>query len=91
MDNIKVTVNIQGRMCSMNVKPKEEWALREAARMINDKIAEYRQKFGKADPIDLLMITAIQFTASLIEINNVEPIITRLREMSQKLDEVVKE
>jgi cell division protein ZapA (FtsZ GTPase activity inhibitor) len=89
--NIKVTVNIQGRVCSMNVKPEEERALREAARQINDKIAEYKQRFAKADPFDLLAITAIQFVAAFIESSNVDPIIARLSEVNLKLNEFIKE
>jgi cell division protein ZapA (FtsZ GTPase activity inhibitor) len=90
-NNIKITVSIQGRVCSMNVKPEEEWALREAARKINDKIAEYKRRFAKADPYDLLALTAMQFVAASIENGDIDPIIARLGEVNLKLNEFIKE
>jgi cell division protein ZapA (FtsZ GTPase activity inhibitor) len=91
MDTIKVVVYIQGRPCPMHVDPREEWALREAGRLINNKIADYKRKHGNADPSDLLAITAIQFTASLVEIEKAESIVDRLREESRRLDEIIEE
>jgi cell division protein ZapA len=93
-DKFTMKVTIAGRVCPMTVPRAEEGVIREAARMINDKIAQYREKHAKADPFDLLSITAIQFTMELIaalQANNVEPVLACIREVNRKLDKLVKE
>ncbi|MDR2130538.1 MAG: cell division protein ZapA [Odoribacteraceae bacterium] len=88
MFTMKVT--IAGRVYPMTVPRAEEGVIREAARMINNKIAQYKEKHAQADPFDLLSITAVQFTVELIAaLQNVEPILEGIRKVNRKLDEFV--
>jgi len=93
-DKLTITLNIAGRPCVLTIEREEEEAIRKAAQLINGKIAKYREKYATADPMDFLVVTALQFTVKLLEAekrNDVEPVLDEVKRISSRLDEVVKE
>ncbi len=93
-DKLTITLNIAGRPCVLTIEREEEEAIRKAAQLINSKIAKYREKYANADPVDFLAVTALQFTVKMLEAekqNDIEPVLDRVREMSSRLDGIVKE
>ncbi|WP_065218543.1 MULTISPECIES: cell division protein ZapA [Butyricimonas] len=93
-DKLTITLNIAGRSCVLTIEREEEEAIRKAAQLINSKIAKYREKYANADPIDFLAVTALQFTVKMLEAekqNNIESVLDRVREISGRLDGIVKE
>lgn len=89
-----MTLSIGGLKCSVTEPRTEEWIFREATRMINDKIARYREKHVQMDPYRLLAYVTIDLTTSLIEekrSNDVEPLLERVREINRRLGSVLKE
>ena len=93
-DKLTITLNIAGRSCVLTIEREEEEAIRKAAQLINSKIAKYREKYANADPVDFLAVTALQFTVKMLEAekqNDIEPVLDRVREMSKRLDGIVKE
>ena len=78
----------------MTVPRTEEEVIRKAARMINDRITEYRKKHASADPLVLLSATTIQFVEELIvarQLNDVNPILEKIQRINQELGEILKE
>ena len=93
-DKLTITLNIAGRSCVLTIEREEEEAIRKAAQLINSKIAKYREKYANADPIDFLAVTALQFTVKMLEAekqNNIESVLDRVKEISGRLDGIVKE
>lgn len=93
-DKFTINVNIAGRPCALTIEREEEEIVREAVRMINGKISQYRVKYANADPMDFLAVTALQFTIKMLEAerqNNIEPLLNRLDNTNKRLDEFVKE
>ena len=93
-DKLTITLNIAGRPCVLTIEREEEEEIRKAAQLINSKIAKYREKYANADPIDFLAVTALQFTVKMLEAekqNNIESVLDRVREISGRLDGIVKE
>ena len=93
-DKLTITLNIAGRPCVLTIEREEEEGIRKAAQLINSKIAKYREKYANADPVDFLAVTALQFTVKMLEAekqNDIEPVLDRVREMSSRLDGIVKE
>lgn len=48
-DKFLLTLKVDGRNYPLNIKRTEEEAFRAAAKMINNKINEYRATFGSAN------------------------------------------
>ena len=98
-DKLTIKVNIVGRTYSLTIKKEEEESLRKATQLINSKISQYREKHASADPIDLLAVTAVQFTVELLEAekkemektNAIESIIEEVKKVNKRLDTFVKE
>lgn len=58
MDIIPLTINIAGRNYPMKVAVHDEALVRQAAQLVNEQLADYRQKFNIQDNQDLLAIIA---------------------------------
>ncbi|MBS1487242.1 MAG: cell division protein ZapA [Bacteroidetes bacterium] len=58
MDELSVKIKIADREYPMRVKRTEEERVRAAGKTINDKIKNYREKFGIDDKQDLLAMVA---------------------------------
>ncbi len=93
-DKLTIKLNIAGRPCPLVIEREEEEEIRKAAQLINSKIAKYREKYANMDPMDLLTVTALQFTVKMLEAekrNDTEPILDEVQRISAKLDAVLKE
>lgn len=58
MDKLSIKIKIADREYPMKVLAKEEESIRNAGRLINQKIKDYREKFGIDDNQDLLAMVA---------------------------------
>jgi cell division protein ZapA len=58
MDELSVKIKIADREYPMKVKRLEEERVRAAGKIINEKIKQYRDKFGIDDKQDLLAMVA---------------------------------
>ena len=93
-DKFPINVIIAGKSCNLTIEREEEEIVREAAKLINGKISQYRGRYATADPVDFLAVTALQFTIKMLEAerrNDVAPVLNRLEETNKRLDEFVKE
>lgn len=66
-DLLNISVNIAGRSYRMRVPPKEEKVVRDAANMINDKIAEYQQAYDASDRQDYLAMVTLLYTTEYLK------------------------
>lgn len=69
MSEISIKIKIGERIYPMKVKEEDEARIREASKIINDRIAKYMNKFGIGDKQDLLAMVAFD---CLIEKSSVE-------------------
>lgn len=93
-DKFTINVNIAGRPCNLTIARDEEEIVRQAARMINEKVNLYRGKYANADPMDFLAVTALQLGIKVLEAekrNDISSILERLQEANKRLEEFVKE
>jgi len=58
MDQLSIKVKIADREYPLKVKLHEEERIRLAAKMLNEKVKQFRDLFGKDDKVDLLAMTA---------------------------------
>ncbi len=82
--NIKVT--IAGRPYRLNVKQKEEEAVRKAANYVNETILEYSKAFEYKDHQDLFAMIALQTSANSIRLEEEKSF--RNKDLEVKLSEI---
>ncbi len=67
MEKFSISVKIAERSYRMTIDPEEEEAVRKAAKLINEKIKQYAEKYAFNDMQDLLSMIAIQFATNSIK------------------------
>jgi len=98
-EKLTIKVNIAGRTCSLTIEKNEEECIRKASQLINSKISQYREKYANADPMDFLILTALQFTVKLLEVeksekekqDNIESLFEEVEKANKRLDVFVRE
>lgn len=91
-DKFSIRVNVADRYYPLKIDRSDEEKIRKAARMINEKVVQYKSRYTDKDKDlqDFLAMAALQFVIKLIERENhfeVAPIVDELNELDEWLDE----
>lgn len=70
LDELSIKVNIADRFYPLVLKPEEEEQVRNAARLINEKLKTLQQEFSVKDKQDMLAMTALELATQLIAIKS---------------------
>lgn len=84
MDLLSIKIKIGDREYPMKVKPDEEARVRNAGKLINEKLRAYREQFGIDDKEDLLAMVA--FDSMVAKLKNEEEILTIDTTADSKID-----
>ncbi|HAN79757.1 MAG TPA: cell division protein ZapA [Bacteroidales bacterium] len=66
-DKLSIKVNIADRYYPLKVERNDEEKIRKAARLINDKVLQYRQRFSDKDLVDFMAMASLQFVTKVLE------------------------
>ncbi len=66
MEELSINISIADRPYKLSVKRSDEEAVREAARIINDRIKDYARAYAYNDKQDLLAMAALQYTVAAV-------------------------
>lgn len=91
-DKLSIRVNVAERFYPLKIERKDEEKIRRAARMINEKVLQYKQRYTDKDLQDFLAMVALQFVIKLIDLEDnldEEPLWQDLRELEQQLDDFI--
>jgi len=66
-DKLSIRLNIGDKYYPMRINRDEEELIRKAAKIISDKLTQYRKKYAERDVVDLLAMTALQYTKDFLE------------------------
>lgn len=86
-DKLSIRVNVADRYYPLKIDRNDEEKIRKAARLINDKVIQYKQKYNDKDLQDFLAMAALQFVIKMLESENrfdVSPIIEELNELDEQ-------
>ncbi len=91
-DKLSIRVNVADRYYPLKVERENEERIRKAARMINEKVLQYKQRYTDKDVQDFLAMAALQYVIKLTEEeekleNDYLP--DALRELIQKIEKVL--
>ncbi len=80
-DKLSIRINIADRYYPLRIDREDEEKIRKAARTINEKVLQYKQKYSDKDTQDFLAMAALQFVIKLID--GEEPV--RENELHEKI------
>ena len=93
-DKLSIRVNVADRYYPLKVERENEEKIRKAARMINEKVLQYKQRYSDKDVQDFLAMAALQYVIKLTEeedkLNN-DQFPGALKELIGKIDAVLDE
>jgi cell division protein ZapA len=93
-DKLSIRVNVADRYYPLKIGRDEEERIRKAARLINEKVLQYKQKYVDKDIQDFLAMAALQYVIQLLEANKLvdeSDVSYNIREISEKIDSVLTE
>jgi cell division protein ZapA len=73
-DKLSIKVNVADRYYPLKIERRDEEKIRKAARLINEKVLQYKQRYVDKDSQDFMAMAALQF-------------VTRIMEMEEKQDD----
>lgn len=93
-DKLSIRVNVADRYYPLRVDPSDEERIRKAARLINDKVLQYKQRYNDKDVQDFLAMAALQFVIKVLEgeeSQDATPLINAISLLDQKLEKLLTE
>lgn len=66
-DKLSIKVNVADRYYPLKIERKDEERIRRAARVINEKILQYKKRYIDKDIQDFLAMAALQFVTRVLE------------------------
>lgn len=93
-DKLSIRVNVADRYYPLKVDPENEEKIRKAARMINEKVLQYKQRYTDKDVQDFLAMASLQYVVKLTEEEEKagnDNLPAALNEMIRKIDSVLQE
>ncbi len=91
-DKLSIRVNVAERFYPLKISRADEEKIRKAARMINEKVLQYKQRYTDKDLQDFLAMASLQFVIKLIECEektDVAPIWEQLKDLEQELGDYI--
>jgi cell division protein ZapA (FtsZ GTPase activity inhibitor) len=92
-DKLSIKVNVADRYYPLKIESKDEEKIRKAARLINEKVLQYKQRYLDKDSQDFLAMAALQFVTRVIEMEDrldISPLELKLQELNEELEEYLK-
>ena len=89
-DKQSININIAERYYPLTVDRKDEERIRKAAKIINDKILQYKQIYEDKDIQDFLAMVTLQFTTKYLENEEIldeNPIVEKIKSINEDLEE----
>ena len=93
-DMLSIKVQIAERFYPLKIKRQDEEKIRQAARLINDKVLQYKQRYTDKDTQDFMAMAALQFVISLLDCEQQQNFVSleeELESLSSEMDELLKE
>ncbi len=92
-DKLSIKVNVADRYYPLKIERRDEEKIRKAARLINEKVLQYKQRYLDKDVQDFLAMAALQFVTRIIEMEDktdVSPLEQKLQDLNEELEEYLK-
>lgn len=91
-DKLSIRINIADRYYPLKIDRKDEEKIRKAARSINEKVLQYKQRYTDKDTQDFLAMAALQFVIKSIDAegkSEIAPVLESISEINRELDSII--
>jgi cell division protein ZapA (FtsZ GTPase activity inhibitor) len=89
MENkLSIKVNLAERFYPLKIEKDDEEKIRKAAKIINEKVLQYKQKYEDKDTQDFLAMAALQFVIKLIDMegtSDIDPFVENIKDLEEEL------
>lgn len=88
-ERLSIRVSIADRFYPLRVDPGDEERIRRAAKLINEKVLQYKNRYADKDPQDFLAMASLQFVIKLLqqeESTDINPILDDVRDINEELE-----
>jgi cell division protein ZapA len=89
-EKLSIKVNIAEQYYPLKVNRDEEERIRKAAKLINDKLLQYKQTYSETEMKDFLAMVSLHFATKFLELEeklDESPIIGKLAELNEEIEE----
>ncbi|MDA3822041.1 MAG: cell division protein ZapA [Bacteroidales bacterium] len=93
-DKLAIKVQIAERFYPLKIDRRDEEKIRKAAKTINDRLLQYKQRYTDKDPQDFLAMAALQFVIQLLDCESKQNLVSLeedLKALNEELDILLKE
>lgn len=87
-DELSINITIADRRYPMRIKRSEEEKIRKAAKIINERILQYQERYIGKDNQDFLAMSAVQFVVQVLDLmkeTDRDPFIEQIDQMNEEL------
>ena len=91
-DKLSIRINIADRYYPLKIDRKDEEKIRKAARSINEKVLQYKQRYTDKDTQDFLAMAALQFVIKVLDtdVNTADSeVYEKIRELNDELGSIL--
>lgn len=91
-DKLSIRINVADRYYPLKVKRDDEENIRKAAKMINEKVLQYKQKYVDKDIQDFLAMASLQYVIQMLNLETKadnDDLTHSLRELSSNIDSIL--
>ena len=92
-EQLSIKVQIAERFYPLKIKRLDEEKIRKAAKMINDKVLQYKQRYTDKDAQDFMAMAALQFVINFLDCEQQQNVVSLEKELeglSSELDDLLK-
>jgi cell division protein ZapA (FtsZ GTPase activity inhibitor) len=92
-EKLSIKVNVVDRYYPLKVDSKDEEKIRKAAKLINERVQQYKLRYSDKDTQDFLAMAALQFVIKNIESEeqlDEQPLLDKLTEINSELEVYLK-
>ena len=89
-NKLSIKVNVADRYYPLKIELKDEEKIRTAAKMINEKVLQYKQRYVDKDVQDFLAMAALQYVIKYIEDEekqDIQPVLNEIKTLDNELDD----
>ena len=93
-EKLPIKVQIAERYYPLKIDRRDEEKIRKAAKLINDKLLQYKQRYTDKDSQDFLAMAALQFVIQLLDCESKQNLVSLeedLKALNEELDILLKE
>ena len=92
MSEVNIKVEVAGNVYPLKVREEDESDIREAVKLINNKIAEFERNYAVRDKKDLMGMVMLQLVSELLkQAKGAERDLSNLRKLFADVEGMVKE